>query len=66
MSQSNEPQTHQPLDHDGQQAPQDPERREALVRSGKYAAYTAPVMLTMLLPEKSKAQIGPPPSPPAP
>jgi hypothetical protein len=31
----------------------DEERREALKKLGKYAAYTAPIMLALLLPKKS-------------
>ena len=33
----------------------DEERREALKKLGKYAAYTTPVMLTLLLPKRSLA-----------
>ena len=33
----------------------DEERREALKKLGKYAAYTAPVMLALLLPKKCLA-----------
>ena len=42
---------------------EDPQRREMLVSSGKYAAYTAPAMLSLLLPRQGQAQ-GNPPSPP--
>ncbi len=33
----------------------DEERREALKKLGKYAAYTAPIMLALLLPKKCLA-----------
>ena len=33
-----------------------PDRRKAMKKLGKYAAYTAPVMLTLLMPKKSPAQ----------
>jgi|WetSurMetagenome_2_1015567.scaffolds.fasta_scaffold191505_2 hypothetical protein len=39
----------------------DRERREALKKLGKYAAYTAPVMLALLIPKKSLAQSPCPP-----
>jgi hypothetical protein len=37
----------------------DEERREALKKLGKYAAYTAPVMLALLLPKKCLADSDP-------
>jgi hypothetical protein len=36
--------------------PADEERREALKKLGKYAVYTAPAMLALLLPNKCRAQ----------
>jgi hypothetical protein len=39
----------------------DMDRRDALKQLGKYAAYTAPAMLTLLLPKKCLAQSGPDP-----
>jgi hypothetical protein len=36
----------------------DIDRRDALRKLGKYAAYTAPAMLTLLLPKKCLAQSG--------
>jgi hypothetical protein len=39
--------------------PCDEERREALKRMGKYAAYTTPVMLALLLPHKCLANSDP-------
>jgi hypothetical protein len=40
------------------------ERREALRRMGKYAAYAPPTILTVLLPYAAKGQVGSPPPPP--
>jgi hypothetical protein len=34
----------------------DEDRREALKKLGKYAAYTAPVMLALMLPKKCLAE----------
>jgi|GEM_PF-1326703 len=44
------------------------ERREALKKLGKYAAYTSPVVIAVLTSEKGYAAPAPapPPSPPAP
>jgi hypothetical protein len=43
----------------------DPARREVLDKLGKLAAYTPPVLLTLLLSQRASAQsIGRPPSPP--
>jgi hypothetical protein len=42
----------------------DDERRATIARLGGYAAYTAPAMLTLLLPTASHAQVGSPPLPP--
>jgi len=39
----------------------DEERREALKRLGKFAAYTAPAMLALVLPNKILAQCRTPP-----
>ena len=44
--------------------PSNKERREAFKRLGKYAAYTAPVVIAILVSEKGYA--APPPSPPPP
>lgn len=40
-------------------------RKEALIKGGKYAAFTATAMLTILSPKKSQAGSSSPSSPPA-
>lgn len=47
------------------ESPADQSKREVLARLGKYAAYTAPVLLITLGAKESKATIGsnPPPQP---
>ena len=55
-----------PADPAAEQPTQEPiERREALRRIGRYAAYTSPTMLTLLLPGSAQVdhQIGSPPPP---
>jgi hypothetical protein len=49
-------------DTDAAPAPLD--RREALQRLGRYSGYVAPTLLTLLLPDGARGQIGSPPPPP--
>lgn len=44
---------------DEKQLPRDSERREALVKLGKYAAYTAPAMLVTTNAKRAFAQAAP-------
>lgn len=44
---------------DGSQVPANKDRREALKKMGKYAAYTAPAVIAILWCEKSYAQPAP-------
>lgn len=46
--------------------PTNKERREVFKKLGKYAAYTAPVVIAILVSEKGYAQPVPPPAPPPP
>jgi hypothetical protein len=47
-------------DYRGQaEEPLNKERREALKKMGKYAAYTSPIMLALLLPKKCLADSDP-------
>lgn len=46
--------------------PTNKERREVFKRLGKYAAYTAPVVIAILVSEKGYAQPTPTPQPAAP